>query len=144
MHDKGSKGVCKRVAMRNAWPMHEKYTCGVRCVKYTTNEPNMFFNKETWENLKFGTHWSPNKWKNVWKAFYQTPSMHTMNNNVKQYMNIMKSTLLIHVLSATRGQHPMQINKRNQSLEEIWQKLRSPNPYDKNPNQEHKTLQNII
>ena len=38
MHDKGSKGVCKR------WlcAMHEKCTCRVRCVKYTTNEPNMF------------------------------------------------------------------------------------------------------
>ena len=22
--------------------MHEKCTCGARCVKYTTNEPNMF------------------------------------------------------------------------------------------------------
>ena len=45
MHDKGSKGVCKRwqeVAICNVWPMHEKYTCGVRCVKYTTNNPNMF------------------------------------------------------------------------------------------------------
>ena len=38
----------------------------------------------------------------------------------------------------------MQINKRNQSHEEIWQKLSFLNPYDKNPNQEHKTLQNII
>ena len=38
MHDKGSKGVCKR------WQcaMHGKCTCGARCVKYTTNEPNMF------------------------------------------------------------------------------------------------------
>ena len=35
----------------------------------------------------------------------------------------------------------MQISKRNQSHEEIWQKLSFPNPYDKNPNQEHKTLQ---
>ena len=26
----------------------------------------------------------------------------------------------------------------------IWQKLSFSNPYDKNPNQEHKTLQNII
>ena len=38
----------------------------------------------------------------------------------------------------------MQISKRNQTYEEIWQKLSFPNPYDKNPNQEHKTLQNII
>ena len=41
MHDKGSKGVCKK-AMCNAWPKYEKCTCGVRCVKFTTNEPNMF------------------------------------------------------------------------------------------------------
>ena len=51
---------------------------------------------------------------------------------------------LIHVISATRGQHPMQINKRNQSHEKIWQTFSFPNPYDENPNQEHKTLQNII
>ena len=38
----------------------------------------------------------------------------------------------------------MQINKRNQSYEKIWQKLSLPNPYDENLNQEHKTLQNII
>ena len=29
-------------------------------------------------------------------------------------------------------------------MKKIWQKLSFPNPYDKNPNQEHKTLQNII
>ena len=38
----------------------------------------------------------------------------------------------------------MQINKKNQSHEEIWQKSNFPNPYDKNTNQKHKTLQNII
>ena len=38
----------------------------------------------------------------------------------------------------------MQNNKRNQSHEEIWQKLSFPNLYDKNLNQEYKTLQNII
>ena len=38
----------------------------------------------------------------------------------------------------------MQINKRNQSHEEIWQKLSFSNLYDENPNKEHKTLQNII
>ena len=38
MHDKGSKGVCKR------WlcAMHGKGTCGAIYVKYTTNEPNIF------------------------------------------------------------------------------------------------------
>ena len=38
MHDKGSKGVCKR----RLYAMHEKCTFGARCVKYTTNEANMF------------------------------------------------------------------------------------------------------
>ena len=28
--------------MCNAWPKHRKYTCGARCVKYTTNDSNMF------------------------------------------------------------------------------------------------------
>ena len=41
MHDKDSK-VCARggcvQCMTEAW----KCTCGERCVKYTTNEPNMF------------------------------------------------------------------------------------------------------
>ena len=42
MHDKGSKGVCKR------WlcAMHGKCTCGARCVKYTAKEPNMFLMKK--------------------------------------------------------------------------------------------------
>ena len=38
MHDKGSKGVCKK----RLCGMHEKCTCGEKCVKYTMNEPNMF------------------------------------------------------------------------------------------------------
>ena len=29
-------------------------------------------------------------------------------------------------------------SKRNQSHTKIWQKLSFPNPYDENPNQEHK------
>ena len=32
----------QKVAMCNAWLMHGKCTCGARCVKYTTNYPNMF------------------------------------------------------------------------------------------------------
>ena len=38
----------------------------------------------------------------------------------------------------------MQISKRNQSHEEIWQKIKFSQPYNKNPNQEHEILQNII
>ena len=34
--------------------------------------------------------------------------------------------------------------KETNPMKKIWQKLSFPNPYDKNPNQEHKILQNII
>ena len=36
------------------------------------------------------------------------------------------------------------LTKETNPMKNIWQKLSFPNPYDKNPNQEHKTLQNII
>ena len=139
MHDKGSKGVCKR------WlsAMHGKCTSRERCVKYTTNEPNMFLMRkykkpqslvlievQTSEKMPkrhFIKHLACRVWTTMW-------------NNAWTSWN----PPLIHVLSATRGQHPLQINKRNQSHEKIWQKLSFHNPYDENPNQEQKTLQNII
>ena len=34
--------------------------------------------------------------------------------------------------------------KETTPMKNIWQKLSFPNPYDKNLNQEYKTLQNII
>ena len=46
---------------------------------------------------------------------------------------------------------PQVANNQSKSSEETnsiqkknWQKLSFPNPYEENPNQEHKTLQNII
>ena len=139
MHDKSSRGVCKR------WlcAMHGKCTCEVRCVKYTTNEPNMFIirkhekpqslvlirvqSSEKMPKRHFIKHLICTLWTTMW-------------NNAWTSWN----SPLIHVLFATRSQHPKQINKRNQSHTRIWQKLSFPNLYDKNPNQEHKTLQNII
>ena len=133
----------QEVAMRNAWPMHKKCTCRARCVKYTTNKPNMFLMRkheklqslvpigvqtiEKMPKISFIKHlvcilWTI-MWNNVWTSW---------------------NPPLIHVLLATRGQHPKQINKRNQSHAKNWQKLSFPNSYDENPNQEHKTLQNII
>ena len=63
MHDKGSKGVCKRwqcalhnqsienahmrQSVLNTQPMNQTWSC-----------------EETWETPKFGTHRSPNKWEN--------------------------------------------------------------------------------
>ena len=108
--------------MTNAWPMHEKCTYGTRCVKYTTNEPNMFLMRkhekpqslvlirvQTSEKMSkrhFIKHLACTLWTIMW-------------NNAWTSWN----PPLIHVLSTTRGQHPMQINKRNQSHEKIWQKL---------------------
>ena len=133
----------QEVSMCNAWPMHEKCTCRIRCVKYTTNKPNMFLMRkheklqslapievqtiEKMPKINFIKHLVCTLWTTMW-------------NNVWTSWN----PPLIHVLFATQGQHPKQINKRNQSYVKNWQKLSFPSPYDKNPNQEHKTLQNII
>ena len=133
----------QEVAICNAWPMHEICTCGARCIKYTTNEPNMFLMRK---------HGKPQSLVHIeGQTSEKMPKRHfikhlaytlwtTMWNNAWTSWN----PPLIYVLSATRGQHPMQINKRNQFHEKIWQKLTFSNPYDENPNQEHKTLQNII
>ena len=127
----------QKVAMCNAWPMHGKCTCEARCVKYTTNEPNMFLMR-THEKLQslvlIGVQTSEKMPKRHFIKHLACTLWTTLWNNTWTSWN----PPLIHVLFATRGQHPMQINKRNQSHEEIWQKLSFPNPYDKNPNQEHK------
>ena len=134
----------QEVAMCNAWLMHEKCTYGARCVKYTTNEPNMFLMRkhekpqslvlirvQTSEKMSkrhFIKHLACTLWTIMWNNTW-----------------ISWNPPLIHVLSATRGQHPMQINKRNHSQKKKnWQKLSFPNHYDKTPNQKPKTLQNII
>ena len=52
--------VCARgdyvQCMTKAWKVHM-----ARCVKYTTNDPNMFLMRKHEKPQKFGTHWSPNK-----------------------------------------------------------------------------------
>ena len=139
MHDKGSKGVWKRWL----YAMHEKCTCRVRCVKYTTNEPNMFLMRK---------HEKP---QSLILIEIQTSEKMPKRHYIKHLVCTLWTTIwnnawtswnppLIDVLSTTRGQYPIQINKKNQSHEKIWQKFSFPNPYDEDPNQEHKTLQNII
>ena len=131
------------MAMCNAWPIHEKCTSGARSIKYTTNEPNIFLmrkHEKPQSLVLIGIQTSEKMPKRHFIKYLACTLWTTMWNNAWTSWN----PPLIHVFFATRGQHPMQINKRNQSHEEIWQKLSSPNSYDKNPNQEYKTLQNII
>ena len=117
MHDKDSKGVWKR------WlcAMHEKCTCEVRCIKYTTNEPTMSLmrkhekpqslvligvqTREKMSKRHFVKHLACTLWTIIWNNAW-----------------ILWNPPLIHVLFATRGQHPMQINKRNQSHEKKFDK----------------------
>ena len=133
----------QEVAKCNAWPMHEKCTCGARCVEYTTNEPNMFLmrkHEKPQSLVLIGVQKSEKMPKRHFIKHLASTLWTIMWNNAWTSWN----SPLIHVLSITMGQHPMQNNKRNQSHEEIWQKLSFPNLYDKNLNQEYKTLQNII
>ena len=123
MHNKRSKGVCKR------WlsAMHEKCTCGAMCVKYITNEPNMFLMRkhekpqslvligvqtnEKMSKRHFIKHLACTLWTIMW-------------NNAWTSWN----SPLIHVLIATRGQHPMQINRINQSHEKNLTKIKFSQP----------------
>ena len=144
MHDKGSKGVCKR----RLCAMHDQ------CMKNAhvgqsvlntqpTNESNMFLmrkHEKPQSLVLIGVQTSEKMPKRHFNKHLACTLWTTMWNNAWTSRN----PPLIHVLFATMGQHPMQINKRNQSHEKIWQKFSFPNPYDENPNQEHKTLQNII
>ena len=123
--------------MCNAWPKYWKCTCGARCVKYTTNEPNMFLirkhekpqclvligvqTNEKMPNSHFIKHLACTLWTTMWNHAW-----------------LSWNPPLIHVLFATRGQHPKQIIKTIQSHTKIWQKLSFPNPYNENSNQEHK------
>ena len=107
--------------MCNAWPMYGKCTCGARCVKYTTNDPNMFLMRkhekpqslilievQTSEKMPkrhFIKHLACTLWTTMW-------------NNAWTSWN----PLLIHVFFPTRGQHPKQIIKKNQSHLKIWKK----------------------
>ena len=123
--------------MCNAWPMHEKCTCGARCVKYTTNEPNMFLmrkHKKFQSLVLIGVQSSEKMPKRHFIKHLACTLWTTMWNNAWTSWNL----LLIHALFDRRGQHPRQIIKRNQSHTKIWQKLSFSNPYDENPNQKHK------
>ena len=131
------------MAICNAWPKHEKCTCGASCVKYTTNESNMFLikkHKKPQSLVLIGVQTGEKIPKRHFIKHLAWTLWTTMWNNAWISWN----PALINVLFATRGQHPRKIIKRNQSHTKIWQKLSFPNPYDGNPNQKHKTLQNII
>ena len=135
--------VCARGGYMQCMTKVWKMQCGAKCVKYTTNDPNMFLMRKHEKSQSlvlirvqtskkipkrhFIKHLMCTLWTTTW-------------NNAWTSWNLP----LIHVPFATRGQHPKKINKRNQSHAKIWQKLSFPNPYDENPNQEHKTFQNII
>jgi len=115
------------VAKCNAWPMHEKCTCGARCVKYTTNEPNMFLmrkHEKPQSLVLIGVQTSEKMSKRHFIKHLACTLWTIMWNNAWTSWN----PPLIHVLSATRGQHPMHINKRNQSHEENWQKNKFSQP----------------
>jgi len=142
MHDKGSK-VCARggnvQCTTNAWKMH----MWSKCVKGTTNRPNMFLMRKHEKHqslILIGVQTSEKMLKRHFIKHLACTLWTTMWNNAWTSWN----PPLTHDLFATRGQQPKKIIKRNQSHTKIWQKLCFPNPYDENPNQEHKTLQNII
>ena len=135
--------MCKRWLCAMHDQSIEICTCRARCVKYTTNEPNMILVRkhekpqslvlirvqisEKMPKRHFIKHLACTLWTTMW-------------NNPWTSWN----PPLIHDLYATRGQHPKQIIKRNQSHTKIWQKISFPNSYDENSNQEHKILQNRI
>ena len=111
------------MAVCNAWPMHEKCICGVRCVKYTTNEPNMFLMRKHEKPqilVLIGDQTSEKVPKRHFIKHLACKLWTTMWNNAWTSWN----PPLIHDLFATRGQHPMQIIKRNQSHTKIWQKFK--------------------
>ena len=108
MHDKSSKGVCKR------WPcaMHGKCTCRARCVKYTTNEPNMILvrkHEKPKSLVLIGVQTSEKMPKRHFIKHLVCTLWTTMWNNAWTSWN----PPLIHVLYATKGQHPKKIIKRN-------------------------------
>ena len=119
MHDKGNKSVCKRWLC--ARPKHWKCTCGIRCVKYTTNKPNIILVRkhEKPQSLIFiGVQTSEKMHKRHLIKHLTCILWIIMWNNAGTSWN----PPLIHVLFATRGQHPKQIIKRNQAHTKIWHK----------------------
>ena len=105
--------------MTKAW----KTQCGAKCLKYTTNDPNMFLMRKH------------EKLQSLVLIRVQTSEKMPKRHFIKHLVCILWTTMwnnawtswnlpLIHVLFATRGQHPMQIIQRNQSHTKIWQKFK--------------------
>ena len=134
----------QEVAMCNAWPMHGKCTCGARCVKYTTNEPNMFLMRKHVKPqslVLIGVQTSEKMLKRHFIKHLECTLWTTMWNNAWTSWN----PSLIHALFAIRGNIQSESSKETNPIQNLKKKKKSfPNPYDENSNQEHKTLHNII
>ena len=101
------------MAICNAWPKYGKFTCGAKCVKYITNEPNMFLMRKH------------EKLQSLVLLRVQTSEKMSKRHFIKHLTCTLWTTQFVHVLFATRGQHPKQIINRNKSYtKKIWQKLR--------------------
>ena len=102
----------------NAWPMHKKCTCGVRCVKYTTNEPNMFLmrkHEKPQSLVLIGIQTSEKMSKRHFIKHQACTLWTIMWNNAWISWN----TPLIHVLFATKSQQPMQSKKRTNFMKNL-------------------------
>ena len=100
--------------MCNAWPMHEKYTCRAWCVKYTTNEPNMFLmrkHEKPQSLVLIGVQTSKKMPKRHFIKHLACTLWITMWNNAWTSLN----PPLIHVLFATRGQSS-KANQQNKPI----------------------------
>ena len=100
--------------MCNAWPMHRKCTCGVRCVKYRTNELKIFLmrkHEKPQSLVLIGVQTSEKMPKRHYIKHLVCTLRITMWNNAWTSWN----PALIHVLFATRGQS----SKANQQKKPI-------------------------
>ena len=114
MHDKGNKDVCKRWQYAMYDKMHGKCTCGASCVKYTTNEPNMFLmrkHEKPQSLVLIGVQTSEKMPKRHYIKHLVCTLWTTMWNNAWTSWNLP----LIHVLFAIRGQ----LSKANQQKKPI-------------------------
>ena len=111
--------VCvQEVAMCNAWQKHWKCTYEARCVKYITNEPNMILVRkhEKPQSLVLNRVQTSEKLLKRHFIKHLTCTLWTiMYNNAWTTWN----PPLIHVLFATRGQHPKQIIKKNNLIQKF-------------------------
>ena len=100
--------------MCNAWPMHGKWTCGTRCVNYTTNEPNMFLmrkHEKPQSLVLIGVQTSEKMSKRHFIKHLVSTQWTTMWNNAWTSWK----PPLIHVSFATKGQS----SKSNQQKKPI-------------------------